>query len=371
MGSRSLAWGGLAIATLFAGHAACSASVDAGSSGAATTGSGGSGGGGTVASTSASSGGIGGGGAGGSEPSACTPFDGAVLAIDELYVGGITFDGMTSSNAWKDFGFDLDGQATASDVATHCKPAAEGSTSAFVDGPEGRDNSFGRNVLPAVNALVPPLDGQANDAIDAGQFTQIFAFEGLGAEADVASLVTKVYGGGALGVVPAWKGADCWPVLQESLTDPTQIGSAKAVFATSTLEKNVWSSNGEQDIVLTLNVAGQVIPIKVYKARMRVQLAPTHQGGALGQIGGFLKTEEFVQTIRAVAGAISPAACSLFDSTLADQLRRASDMLDDGTQDPTKTCNAISVGMGFTLRQVAFGAIAPKAPEPIDYCAGK
>ncbi|MBM4358985.1 MAG: hypothetical protein FJ096_12845, partial [Deltaproteobacteria bacterium] len=249
-----------------------------------------------------------------------------------------------------------------------CKPAAGGTTDAFVDGPSGRDNAFGKTVLPLINALVPPLDGQANDAITAGQFTQIFTFEKLGPEGDKEPVLTKLYGASSLGKSPAWDGSDCWPVLHETLADPKDIGSAKTTFATAKLANNIWTSEGTQELVLTLNVLGQSIPIKLYGARLKVTLAPTHEGGALGQLGGYVKTEEFVTTLRGFAGAINASACTLFDTSLSDQLRRASDILDDGTQDPAKTCNAISVGMGFTLRKVGLGTVAPAAPEPTDFC---
>ncbi len=357
------------VAALLGGPSGCSAGVDVGQGSSATTGAGGGAGGSAMMVTAAGTGGGGaGGGTGGSEPSACVPFDGAVLAVDKLYLGGRTFDDKESSVAWKDFGFNLDNLTTTSNFATHCKPAAGGSTSVFEDGSSGRDNSFGRNVRVILEALVPSLDGQANDAITAGQFSQIFVFPGLGSSGDAEALVTKVYGAGVLGKAPSWNGADCWPILYENLLDPKDVGSAKTVYPASTLVKNVWNSNGTSDMVLTLNVAGQSVPIKIYQARMAVQLAATHQGGALGHIGGYLKSEEFVQTLRAVSGAINKAACQLFDGGVADQLRRASDLLDDGTQDPTKTCNAISVGLGFTLRQVALGPSLPKTAEPIDYC---
>ena len=358
------------VAFVLTAEPGCSASVEADQSGSATTGaSGGSGGALAVAtSVTGAGGGVGGSGTGGSEPSACVPFDGAVLAVDKLYLGGRTFDDMDSPIAWKDFGFDLDAQSTSSDFSKHCTPAPGGSTSAFGDGTDGRDNSFGRNVRPILEGLVPSLDGQANDAISAGQFSEIFAFAGLGSGADAAALVTKVYGAGSLGLAPSWKGGDCWPVLHSELSDPSDISTAKTSFPTSKLVKNVWDSNGTSDLVLTLNVAGQSVPITIYGARATVQLAATHQGGALGHIGGYLKTEEFIKTLRAASGAINPAACTIFDASLAAQLRRTSDLLDDGSQDPTKTCNAISVGFGFSLRKVAFGAISPKGAEPIDYC---
>lgn len=349
----------------------CSASSDvADTTASATTGVGGAGGAGDVASSasSASAGGAGGEGGEGGSPPSCAPYDGVLLAIDEIFLGANGFDGTAASDAWKEFGFDIDGQATAADTSKHCLPAQGGSAGDFVDGPMGRDNSFGRNVLPAVNALVPPLDKQANDAIATGQFTQIFAFEGLGSEADVPSLVTRVYGGAPLGKAPAWKGSDCWPVLHETLTDPKDVASAKTTFATAKLVNNRWDSNGEQVFDLTLNVAGLALPITIHRARMSVQLAPTHQGGALGQIGGLVKTEEFVSRLRIVAGFLGSTACDVFDSTLANQIRRASDLLEDGTQDPTKTCNAISVGIGFSLRQVGLGTVAPAATPVEDKC---
>jgi hypothetical protein len=345
----------------------CSASTEGtGAVSVSASGSGGSGGAAEAASTSSvgGAGGNGAGGAGGSAPK-CDPYDGVVLAVDEIYLGANGFDGTQASDAWKEFGFDLDGQTTGADTSMHCLPVMEGTTTAFGDGPMGRDNSFGRNVLPAVNALVPPLDQQANNAIAMGQFTQLFAFEGLGSEANVDKLMTRVFGGAPLGNVPTWDGLDCWPLLHETLKDPGDPSSAKTHFAESKLVNNRWDSNGTQDFVLALNVAGITVPVTIYKARMSVQLASTHEGGALGQIGGFVKTEEFVKSVRVVAGVLGQTACDAFDSVLANQIRRSSDLLDDGTQDPTKTCNAISVGIGFTLRKVALGGVA-KPAKPLD-----
>lgn len=354
---------------LIGGSPACSASVDGNATtGATSTGSGGAGGGGGDSETVASSGGVGGGGGSGGAAPSCEPYSGVVLAIDELFVGGRTFAGQTTSDAWEEFGFDLDDSNTVADFAGHCLPVAGGTTAAFVDGPLGRDNSFGRNVLPVVNGLVPPLDGQANDAIQAGQFTQLFAFEGLGSEGDKDPVVTRLYGGANLGMAPAWDGTDCWPLLNETLADPTDLGSAVTSFATAKLSGNLWNSSETQDLVLTLNFLGQAIPIKIYAARLKVTLAPSHEGGALGQLGGYVKTEEFVQTLRSFAGILGKEACTIFDASLADKLRQASDIMDDGTQDPTKTCNAISVGMGFTLRKVGLAGVADPASPPADYC---
>ena len=42
----------------------------------------------------------------------------------------------------------------------------------------------------------------------------------------------------------------------------------------------------------------------------------------------------------------------------------------DGTNgDPTKTCNAISIGLGFNAKAVKLGAVAPPAQPKPDPCA--
>ena len=47
-----------------------------------------------------------------------------------------------------------------------------------------------------------------------------------------------------------------------------------------------------------------------------------------------------------------------------DQIRQASDIMADGTQDPNSVCNGISVGLGFNMLFAGLGDIAPPAPDP-------
>ncbi|MBM4357218.1 MAG: hypothetical protein FJ096_03830, partial [Deltaproteobacteria bacterium] len=96
----------------------CSAAGDAKTLTSATSGGGGAGGDSEVASSgSGGSGGGGGAGGAGGAPAPCDPFDGAVLAIDELFVGGRTFAGETKPDAWEGFGFDLDDSNTVASFA--------------------------------------------------------------------------------------------------------------------------------------------------------------------------------------------------------------------------------------------------------------
>ncbi len=70
-----------------------------------------------------------------------------------------------------------------------------------------------------------------------------------------------------------------------------------------------------------------------------------------------------------MVGNFDPALCSgsTFDS-LTDQMRQASDIMADGSQDPNATCNAISIGIGLDMSAAKLGSIAPPVTPPVDPC---
>src|SRR5262245_38004744 len=80
-------------------------------------------------STAEGGGGSGGGGGTGIKPpprpEGAGPGDGPgkVYGTSHIYIGTKTRSGQESADAWKDYGYDLDGQITTSDFSNHCKPA--------------------------------------------------------------------------------------------------------------------------------------------------------------------------------------------------------------------------------------------------------
>jgi hypothetical protein len=365
----ALAWHGGCSASGGDDPAGESATTGAGTGGAGTGGAGGAGGAGAQGGSAGSGGDGGAGGAGGAGggPPPCTDTDGTVLAIDELFFGDTDFQHVPGPDAWKQFGFDVDGIATSADFTNHCKPNAGADPAAvFPDGNAGIDNSFGKNLLGLFKNANPMFVAEANGTITSGKFTQMMLLEKLGAAADQDPLPTRLFSGAELGMPPKFDGSDCWPVREESLADPKDPTSAKVVFDKASLSKDVWKSGATTTLVLHLNVAGYVAPLTIYQARLQMTLAPLHDASALGQLGGVLDTEEFVEVARDVAGKINPLACGAFDS-FAKQIRQASDIMKDGTQDPTAICDGISVGLGFTMLEVQLGTVA-KPPVQADPC---
>ena len=89
-----------------------------------------------------------------------------------------------------------------------------------------------------------------------------------------------------------------------------------------------------------------------------------------GTISGVLGTEELVSGIEKVAGRISTQLCggSTLD-TIKQTIRQASDIKSDGTNAAGVPCDAISIGLGFTGKQIGEPkTVAVDVAPPADPC---
>lgn len=295
-------------------------------------------------------------GTGGSMP-VCTPVAGTVMAVDALFLGDTDPDGTQNASAWAQYGFNLDGNVSTAASADHCQPYT-GATKADVypDGNDGIDNSFGKNVLPLFKMFLSTPSATVTQNIADGSFTLMIDFEGLMAGADQSPLSAKLYGGADLGMPPKFDGTDCWPVRPELLNDPLDIASSKVVFANGSLATNIWQSGTLPTITLTFPTPVGDLSLTIHNAQMSLEMAADHKSGLNGQIGGVLDREELVSEVKKLIYGVNPLFCGLFDP---DQIRRAADIMNDGTQDPTKVCNGISIGIGFTMKELTLGGVAP------------
>jgi len=197
----------------------------------------------------------------------------------------------------------------------------------------------------------------------------LFAFDGLAAQTDEPAFTTRIYAGAPLGAPALFDGSDCWSVVPELLDDPQDIESSNMTFPTSSLEANVWSSNGLGTVTLSLATGALPLRLVIHQARMRATLDPDHAGATLGHIGGVLDTQELVAEFVKTAGNLDPSLCS--GNTVANitnQIEQYSDILVDGTQDPAQTCNGISIGIGFKLQRAGLDGVAPATPPAPDPC---
>jgi len=292
------------------------------------------------------------------------------LAINKLFLGGTDWNGSPDPDAWKDYGYNLDHRISDKYSTGLCMPAKNAPPSTpYPDGTNGIDNSFGKNILPTVIALLPTAQDDANGAIADGDFTVILKFDGLGLNGDYTGIPVKLYAGSSLDAAPKWDGTDEWPVAPELLSDPTDIESSLVQFPDSYVNDNTWVSGSSTELTLSLNIQGFELSLTISKAVLSAQLSTDRTAASKGIIAGVLDTEVLITELRKIAGSFAKNLCesSAFDS-IADQLSQASDILKDGTQNASLTCDGISVGLGFSSKKITLGGIGDEAPPAADPC---
>lgn len=321
--------------------------------------------GGTSSSMSSSSSGTGGAGGTGGEGGTgggvtCPPEEATVFAVRELFFG----EG--NSGEWKKFGFNIDGKVSTGNSNDVCKPNAGGSTqTAYPDGDEGIDNSFGKNLLPTVLALYPTWVTDINTGIQNGNFTALVKAECLPEKGDASGLTSKLFGGTTLGAAPKFDGTDKWPVEPGLLSDPMDAQSSTILFPKSSVTGTMFDSGKDVTFILSVPVKSPTkttsIKLTLHGARMIMTLAEDRKSATEGMIGGVLNTEEFVAELKKVGDLLGFCGTPLFDNLLT-QVRQASDIMTDGSQDPEMTCDGISMGLGFEMVEALLGEVGPANP---------
>ncbi|EYF07884.1 hypothetical protein [Chondromyces apiculatus] len=291
--------------------------------------------------------------------------EGKVYAVDKLFLGESDRTGAKKDDAWKEYGFNLDGKISDAGSTDLCQPFGTATPSlVYTDGNEGIDNSFGKNVLNIITAAEPNASLEVSNSISEGDFTIILQLDGLGADASYNPLTARLFVGASLGAAPAWDGNDEWPLVREFLNDPTDPTSSKVVFSDSYVADNTWVSGKNATLNLSIAVAGFNINLPIQNAVIAMDLSADHTGATNGTIAGVLPTEQLITELKKVIGAIQESLCSgTAAETIFNQIRQASDVLQDGTQDPSKTCDGISIGIGFSAKHIKLGPVAePAAP---------
>jgi hypothetical protein len=318
-------------------------------------------------------------------------------ALHKLYMGDTDRAGVTNSDAWKTFGYDLDGKITTQNSTDVCTLVAGASKSVQIDGNGGIDNSFGANIMPIIGTLDSTASQTVNQQIQNGGFTvmsYVVGFDDSAGNMTTAAGLSGVllaggnYGASHDGGAPSWDMNTHWPIRPELLscydnstntdnctatTDPIMAANVK--FNSAFQTKGTFVNGTPSLLSLSLTFSGNTITLNVHSALVSFQ--PQSPGSVTnGTIAGVINTEELITGLKEIAGHISTSLCSgsAFDS-IASQIRQTSDIVVSGdmVSNPAgTTCNGISVGLGFDSSEIAIPAgmdIAPKSVQAPDPCA--
>jgi hypothetical protein len=299
------------------------------------------------------------------------------FAVQTLYLGDALRNNPASVDAWKKFGYDLDGKVTTKESTDVCKlPPGQSQRTAKEDGDDGIDNSFGHNLLPIITGVSPTAVADLNGQLTKGTFTLMFTVTGLSDDPHQTANGLKGFmsAGGAFDPtgqkVPGFVPTDVWPVAPELLSNPSDATSSKVQFADSYVTDGTWVNGSDAKVTISLGFNGQSLDLTMYKAIVTFEHKdPTT--AANGIIAGILNTDELIGGLTKIAGRLQKDLCSGDQLKLfTDQIRAVSDIMADGSQDPSKTCDGISIGLGFDAKQIANpSVVAPAADTGGDPCA--
>jgi hypothetical protein len=295
------------------------------------------------------------------------PAKSTVMAVSALRLGN------GNNGEWKAFGFNLDGKVSTAASTDLCQlNDGAAPTTAYPDGNNGIDNSFGENLLPVILDVDSTWVTDVGTALQQGMFTALLEMDCLYPTGDDPSFSTKVFAGTPLGMAPKWDGTDKWPVEPDLLNNPTDPESSSIVFTQSSVTGQMFDAGMNGLIVLTiplsLNGKSTALKLTLYDARLTMTLSEDRLSATGGIIGGVLNTEELVTEADKLVYLLGLCGTST-QTTIETLIRQASDIMSDGTQDPTKTCNGISVGFGFDMSPAQIGSVGPAAPPPVT-CQG-
>jgi hypothetical protein len=203
-----------------------------------------------------------------------------------------------------------------------------------------------------------------NSSITKGLFTVLLKLYCLPPMGDVPVMTTKLFGATSLGMMPKFDGTDKWPVTPELLSNPMDPESSTIVFPVSSVKGTMFDSGKGQTFILTVPVSTQSmstsIKLTLHAAQATMNLAADRKSATGGMLGGVLNTEDFIAEVKKVGALLNLCGTALFDG-LITQIRQASDIMTDGSQDPNKTCDGISIGLGFDMGVAQLGNVAQAA----------
>lgn len=287
--------------------------------------------------------------------------DVVAYAIRHIHLGEADTAGMVNVSAWKAFGRNIDGITSTNVANGECLLVAGAPQTARTDGDDGNDNSWGRNVLPILSPFLPTPSKDASEAIEAGAPTIVIVVRAGGAIAGAYALADKT-------LLPSWDGTD----VRQYAEEWTDGKDPKAKFPSATITSDVFDS-GELPGTTVLglpSVTGGSMTIPMTKLRIRMTLSADGNTASAGMLSGVFATKGVQDAFGAMMAALSPELCS--GSThdgIQSTIEQGSDILADGTQDPSKQCDGISFGLAFEAVRVKISeTVAPKEDPGPDPC---
>jgi hypothetical protein len=276
-----------------------------------------------------------------------------------------------NTNAWKDYGFDIDSRNTSADDSRNgtntCTRVTGAPSGMLADGNGGRDNNFGGHIMQTISQLQAGAEDSVNKSITDGSFTLLLHLTNYttGDNDSVPGelFIANDYGdktGTGTKKTPTFTTADTeWPVVPESMTTgaTTIPGNAKLKFAKGFVSNGYWVSGdfGGTDVLnLDISISGATISLPIAAGVVSFKVAD----GSDGTIAGLMGVQMLQDSLGPVARKFGICPSSPTYQQVVQTLTQSADLTNnapagDKFNTPGKPCDAISIALGFTVKETA------------------
>lgn len=290
------------------------------------------------------------------------------VVVSYFRIGLTTRDGADSKDAWKTYGFDLDGICTTTaDSATSkgtCKRAEGSKTDVLTDGDACIDNNFGSQLVPLIRTLQPATETNLVAGIKKGGVTLALRIDDLAPSGSDPWAPAALFAAKAASGAANLDGNDVLDVDAISVTDG-DLSKPRALLSGSVgVVGGVRTWTGRADLIdlPAVFVAGAGGTIPIHGARIDVDL-----DSGRGTVGGWALATDIQAIVAVILGkqAICPGN-SLFDQVMTT-ITQAADMPEALPHETGQTCISISLGLGLETVGGSLGKTYPTpapAPDP-------
>jgi hypothetical protein len=317
------------------------------------------------------------------------------FGITRLLLGSQTQAGELNKDAWQEYGFDLDGicslSPTCSDEteAVSCKGA---SSAVAYDGNYCRDNTFGRfeyfvTTIPEIGKKYELNDDIFNCGLCVGQYNILIKLSGYNGEANDDSVRIDLYASPGLeeqlpfdcksdnqSTKLCWLDAAPWLIDEDSMDAPVEgpeLADAKLFDGAAFVRDHYLFAHFPEQAMLRFpdqNAQFHPFPLRITKGIVTARVEKAADGTwalADGTIAGRVKGEDIVTGFREIGFCETDMRYGIMTGYVKANL----DIMSSGEVAPDQSCDAISMGVGFTAQQATAGKLV-KVPPLVECPAG-
>lgn len=287
------------------------------------------------------------------------------FVVSKVKLGISDRKGQPSPQAWASYGYDLDDRWTTAEeskTSAHSCRRPKGSYSAsLTDGDDGIDNNFGQHFVSMVKSLKSDVEETVHQQLDDGSgATMILRLENVGA-ADNASVP-----GALFRTAPGTRlDAAHLPIDDRSLDG----GGAPAVrFPKGYMANGTWVSgdgDAEYSVVFPSPTKGVTAEVPLVSAWITFDV----ESGTNGVFAGASLPDRFEAAMKPSFAAMGVCDGNATAEQIWATVHQEVDLANGATDVESVECNAMSVGIGFEVKETGEpGAAVHLAEAPGEGC---